>query len=285
VEAFLADSAPGAYERVVERLLASPRYGEHRARYWLDYVRYADTHGIHFDNARAIWPYRDYIIKAYNTNKPFDRFVREQLAGDLLPARTMDELAATGFMRCNLTTNEGGTIPEETYVNQTRDRVEAFGATFLGLTTGCAVCHDHKFDPISQRDFYGLAAYLGNTRDKPWDLNIADPEPVLRIPKPQNRATAELVLARRAELQEKLAARQARAVELMQAWLASGNRPKAVPADGLELRLRLDEGKGDLVKNSAPAAKIAEFKADTNPLIWARTRGSGPRCAWTSFLA
>ncbi|MBL9189855.1 MAG: DUF1553 domain-containing protein [Opitutaceae bacterium] len=268
VEAFVADKSPDAYAKVVDRLLASPRYGEHRARYWLDYVRYADTHGIHFDNYRAIWPYRDYVIRAFNQNKPFDTFVREQLAGDLLPAKTLDQLAATGFVRNNLTTNEGGTIPEEVYVNQTRDRVEAFGATFLGLTTGCAACHDHKFDPISQKDHYGLAAYLGNTAEKPWDLNIAEPAPVLRLPKDENRPAAEFVLRSRGELQEKLNARRARGPELAAAWLAAGNRPKPVASNALELRLRLDENQGDVVKNAAPGAKVKEFKADTNPLVW-----------------
>ncbi len=268
VEAFVADKSSDAYEKLVDRLLASPRYGEHRARYWLDYVRYADTHGIHFDNYRAIWPYRDYVIRAFNANKPFDQFVREQLAGDLLPARKLDELAATGFVRNNLTTNEGGTIPEETYANQVRDRVEAFGATFLGLTTGCAACHDHKFDPISQKDFYGLAAYLGNTAEKPWDLNIAEPAPVLRFPKPETKASAEFVLQARADLQEKIEARRARARELVGAWLRAGNCPNPVGTDGLELRLRLDEGKGDVLLNSAPGAKVAEIKADTNPLVW-----------------
>ncbi|MSU50851.1 MAG: DUF1553 domain-containing protein [Opitutus sp.] len=268
VEAFVADKSPDAYEQLVDRLLANPRYGEHRARYWLDYARYADTHGVHFDNYRAIWPYRDYVVRAFNANKPFDTFVREQLAGDLLPAKSFDQLAATGFVRCNLTTNEGGTIPEEVYVNQTRDRVEAFGATFLGLTTGCAACHDHKFDPILQREHYGLAAYLGNTVEKPWDLNIAEPAPVLRLPKEENRTAAEAVLASRAALQEKLDARRIQARALVGAWLATGNRPKPVSPEALELRLRLDEGKGDVVKNSAAGAKIAEFKADTNPLIW-----------------
>ncbi len=268
VEAFLADKSPDAYAAVVDRLLASPRYGEHRARYWLDYARYADTHGIHFDNYRAIWPYRDYVIRAFNANKPFDTFVREQLAGDLLPAKNFDQLAATGFVRCNLTTNEGGTITEEVYVNQTRDRVEAFGATFLGLTTGCAACHDHKFDPISQKDHYALAAFLGNTAEKPWDLNIAEPPPVLRLPKPETQASAEFVLKARAELRQKLDERRARAESLVAAWLAAGNRPQPVATDGLELRLRLDEGKGDVVKNSAPGAKVAQFKADTNPLVW-----------------
>lgn len=268
VEAFVADKSADAYERVVDRLLASPRFGEHRARYWLDYVRYADTHGIHFDNYRAIWPYRDYVIGAFNSNKRFDTFVREQLAGDLLPARTLDQLAATGFVRCNPTTNEGGTITEEVSVNQTRDRVEAFGATFLGLTTGCAACHDHKFDPFSQKDHYGLAAFLGNTAEKPWDLNIAEPLPVLRLPKPEMTAAAEFVLGQKATLQERLDARRVRGVELTAAWLAAGNKPKPVDATGLELRLRLDEGKGEVLKNSAPRAKVAEFKADTNPLVW-----------------
>jgi cytochrome c553 len=269
VDAFLADSAPGAYERVVDRLLSSPRFGEQRAHYWLDYVRYADTHGIHFDNYRAIWPYRDYVIRSFNQNKAFDRFIREQLAGDLLPARTWDELAATGYIRCNLTTNEGGDIPEETYVNQTRDRVETFGVTFLGLTTGCAACHDHKFDPFTQRDFYQLAAYLNNTAEKSWDSNIADPAPVLRLPRDEDRAAAEVVLARRADLQEKLDARRRRGRELTAAWLAAGHPPAPVSPQGLELRLRLDEGRGDLVKNSAPAALIREFKANSNPLVWA----------------
>lgn len=267
-DAFVADAAFDAYERAVDRLLASPRFGEHRARYWLDYVRYADTHGIHYDNYRAIWLYRDYVIRALNANKPFDQFVREQLAGDLLPAKTMEELAATGFMRCNPTTNEGGTVVEEIFVNQTRDRVEAFGVTFLGLTTGCAACHDHKFDPVTQKDFYGLAAFLNNTAEKPWDLNSAEHKPVLRMPKDLNRSAAKVVFGLRADLKKKLEERRARALELTGAWLAAGNRPKAVASDCLELRLRLDEGKGDTVKNSAPGALGQTFKAETNPLIW-----------------
>ena len=268
VAAFAADLKPGAYEHVVDRLLASPRYGEHRTRYWLDYMRYADTHGIHFDNLRSIWPYRDYVIRAFNANKPFDRFVREQLAGDLLPNRTMDSLTATGFMRSNLTTNEGGTVTEEVFVNQTRDRVESFGPTFLGLTIGCAACHDHKFDPTSQKDFYALAAYLGNTAEKPWDFNTADPAPVLRLPKPEVAATAEFIFSQQAALIDRLEPRRARALELTSAWLAAGNQPKPVSTDGLEIRLKFDEGKGDVVKNSAPKAKVPAFKADTNPLVW-----------------
>ena len=268
VEAFVNDRSRDAYEKVVDRLLASPRFGEHRTRYWLDYVRYADTHGIHFDNLRAIWPYRDYVIRAFNSNKPFDTFIREQLAGDLLPVRNFDGLVATGFVRNNMTTNEGGTITEEIMVNQTRDRVEAFGATFLGLTTGCAACHDHKFDPFTQKDHYSLAAFLGNTAEKPWDLNIADPEPVLRLPKEEMRTSAEFVLLARTDLSERYEARRKRGSELMAEWLRAGNRPLPVATDGLDLRLKLDEGSGQVVKNSAPGAKVSEFKADTNPIVW-----------------
>ena len=268
VAAFVNDRSRNAYEKVVDRLLASPRYGEHRSRYWLDYVRYADTHGIHLDNLRSIWPYRDYVIRAFNANKPFDAFIREQLAGDLLPVRSFDELVATGFVRNNMTTNEGGTITEEIYVNQTRDRVEAFGATFLGLTTGCAACHDHKFDPFTQKDHYSLAAFLGNTAEKPWDLNIAEPEPVVRLPKEETRTSADYILNARTDLSEKYQARRTRGRDLMTEWLTAGHRPQPVATDGLELRLRLDEGKGDVVRNSAPGAKIGEYKADTNPLVW-----------------
>ncbi len=283
VAAFVADQSPDAYEKLVDRLLASPRHGEHRARYWLDYARYADTHGLHFDNYRSIWPYRDYVIRAFNANKPFDQFVREQLAGDLLPARTFDELIATGFVRSNVTTNEGGTIPEEIYVNQTRDRVEAFGATFLGLTTGCAACHDHKFDPITQKDHFGLAAFLGNTAEKAWDANVADPAPVLRLPEEKNRATAEYVLKAHAELQAKLDARSARARELTGEWLAAGNRPQPVSTEGLELRLRCDEGEGDMIKNSAPAAKATGFQADINPLVWGEKSWLWPSMRMNTF--
>ncbi len=150
VDAFLADDAPGAYERLIDRLLASPRYGEHRARYWLDAARYGDTHGLHLDNERSIWPYRDWVVRAFNQNKPFDEFTVEQLAGDLLPNPSLEQQIATGFNRCNVTTSEGGSIDEEYRVRYAVDRTETVGTVFMGLTVGCAACHDHKFDPISQ---------------------------------------------------------------------------------------------------------------------------------------
>lgn len=276
VDAFLTDSSPNAYEKVVDRLLASSRYGEHRAHYWLDYVRYADTHGLHFDNYRAIWPYRDYVIKAFNNNKPFDDFVREQIAGDLLPEQSLDTLIATGFMRSNVTTNEQGSIPEEVFVNLTRDRVETFGVTFLGLTTGCAVCHDHKFDPITQKDVYQLAAFLNNTTEGPMDFNVPDPPPVIRLPDEKNYAAYERLLTARGGVLARLAARRDAAPALMAARLAKGKGPTFVSTDQLELRLRFDEGTGDVVHNSAPHAEIAKFKTHVAPMIWGETNWLWP---------
>ena len=147
VDAFLADDAPDAYERLVDRLLQSPHYGEHMARFWLDAARYGDTHGLHLDNYREMWPYRDWVMRAFNHNMPFDQFTIEQLAGDLLPDPTEDQLIATGFNRCHVTTNEGGSIEEEVYVRNVVDRVVTTGTVFLGLTFDCTRCHDHKYDP------------------------------------------------------------------------------------------------------------------------------------------
>jgi hypothetical protein len=188
VDAFLADQTPEAYERVVDRLLASPSFGEHMARYWLDAVRYADTHGLHFDNERSLWPYRDWVINAFNQNMPFDRFTIEQVAGDLLPKATRQQRIATGFDRCNVTSNEGGSIEEELRVRYTRDRTEAVSTVFLGLTLGCAVCHDHKFDPFTQKEFYQLSAFFNSAADTAMDGNVIAPPPILKLTTPAQDA-------------------------------------------------------------------------------------------------
>ncbi len=177
----------------VDRLLALPQWGEHRARYWLDAARYADTHGIHFDNYREIWSYRDWVIDAFNRNLPFDQFTIEQLAGDLLPNRTLDQQVASGFNRCNITTSEGGAIDEEYLVLYTRDRTETTSQVWLGLTAGCAVCHDHKFDPLTQKEFYSLSAFFNNTTQAAMDGNIKDTPPIVSVP----RRRIEPQLARR----------------------------------------------------------------------------------------
>ncbi len=184
VDAFVKDPSPGAYEKVVNRLLASPQWGEHRGRYWLDAARYGDTHGIHFDNFREMWTYRDWVINAFNANMRFDQFTIEQLAGDLLPNATRDQKVASGFNRCNITSNEGGLIDEEYVVLYARDRTETTSQVWLGLTTGCAVCHDHKYDPIPQKDFYSLSAFFNNTTQSARDGNIKDTPPVIVVPQP-----------------------------------------------------------------------------------------------------
>ncbi len=189
LDAFLADDSPDAYERVVDRLLNSARYGEHLARIWLDAARYADTHGLHLDNERSIWPYRDWVIAAFNRNLPFDQFTIEQLAGDLLPNPSLDQRVATGFNRCNVTTSEGGSIDDEYYVRYAVDRVETTSTVWLGLTAGCAACHDHKFDPLTQKEFYQLFSYFFSLTEKAMDGNALLPPPSVKVPGPIHLVT------------------------------------------------------------------------------------------------
>lgn len=178
---FLNSEAPEAYARLVDDLLSRTSFGEHRARYWLDAARYADTHGLHLDNYREMWPYRDWVINAFNDNMPFDQFTIEQIAGDLLPGATTEQQIATGFNRCNVTTSEGGAIEEEFLVRYAVDRVATTSTVWMGLTTGCAQCHDHKFDPITMKDFYSLFAFFNNTTQPGMDGNRKDSPPVIRI--------------------------------------------------------------------------------------------------------
>ena len=204
VDAFLADGKSGAYERVVARLLQSPRYGEHEARYWLDLARYGDTHGLHLDNERSMWPYRDWVVGAFNRNVPFDQFTVEQLAGDLLPDATQEQKVASGFNRCNVTTSEGGAIDEEFYVRYAVDRTETVGVAFMGLTLGCATCHDHKFDPISQREFYSLYAFFNNMNEKAMDGNALLPPPVMKLPTAEELKRLESLNAAIAPIEQQM---------------------------------------------------------------------------------
>ncbi|MBC9868120.1 MAG: DUF1553 domain-containing protein [Opitutae bacterium] len=187
VDQFVQDSSPHAYENLVERLLENPAYGEHQARIWLDAARYSDTHGLHLDNYREIWPYRDWVIDAFNRNQPFDAFVVEQIAGDLLPNPTLEQRLATGFNRCNPTTSEGGAIDDEYRAIYAKNRVETTATVFLGLTMGCASCHDHKFDPFNQEEFYQFSAFFNNLDGPVMDGNAYDTKPIVVIPKPEHR--------------------------------------------------------------------------------------------------
>ena len=272
VDAFVADQSPQAYEHLVDRLLASPAFGEQRARYWMDYARYADTYGLHYDNNRYIWAYRDYLIRSFNENKPFDQFAREQIAGDLLPPKNLDEVIASGYIRSGVSSNEGGTIPEELRVNIARERAEAYGATFMGLTVGCAVCHDHKYDPTTQKDFYQLTAFFNNIDEQPFNGDKPNWAPVITIPKPQNLAAYNQVMAKRAVLLEQLDAERLQQRALVQHWVDSKQNPaQPVAPDGLLLRLRLDEGGGEVLHNSAPNANPAAFPIGKFKPQWGET--------------
>lgn len=182
VDAFLADTGPRAFERVVDRLLASKSFGEHQARYWLDAARYGDTHGLHLDNYREMWLYRDWVVDALNRNLSYKDFLIQQLAGDLLENPNQSQQIATGFNRAHVTTAEGGSIKQEVFVRNVVDRVETFGTVTMGMTFGCASCHDHKYDPISQREFYQLFAYFNSLDADPMDGNNKRHEPTLKKP-------------------------------------------------------------------------------------------------------
>jgi hypothetical protein len=180
VAAFVADDQPGAYERLVDRLLENPHFGERLALGWLDVVRFADTIGYHSDNPRNVWPYRDWVIASFNDNKPFDHFTIEQVAGDLLPDATVQTRVGSAFNRLLLSTEEGGAQPRDYEARMLTDRVRAIGAAWLGQTTGCAQCHDHKFDPFTTRDFYSLGAFFADIKE-PIVGHLEDGMPVTAV--------------------------------------------------------------------------------------------------------
>ena len=165
IAAFQKDTSPNAYEKLVDRLLASPRYAEQQTMRWLDVVRYADTCGFHGDNAFPAWPYRDYVLHSFRDNKPFDEFTREQLAGDLMPNATVEQRVASAYNRLNRTSAEGGLQPKEYLAKYGADRVRTVAAVWLGGTLGCAECHDHKFDPFTPRDFYSMKAFFADLKE------------------------------------------------------------------------------------------------------------------------
>lgn len=204
----------------IDRLLASPAASEHQARLWLDAARYADTHGIHIDNYRAIWPYRDWVVGAFAQNMPWDQFTIEQIAGDLLPSPSMEQLIATGFNRCLATTGEGGAIPDEYEAIYAKDRVETVSTVWLGLTTGCAACHDHKFDPISTADFYSMAAFFRNNTMRPMDGNNAEHPPNLFIPLLPDRPRWSALEGEIRGLEAELSKRKASAKPDFDSWLS-----------------------------------------------------------------
>jgi len=182
VDAFLADKSTTAYEKVVDRLLTSPRYGENMARYWLDAARYADSHGYHIDSERSIWKWREWVVSAFNNNMPFDEFTTEQLAGDLIPNATLSQKIASGYIRNNMSTGEGGAITEEYQCKYTFDRTETTSTIWLGLTMTCCRCHTHKYDPIQHREYYQLYSFFNNLDESVMDDNKPNPSPFIQLP-------------------------------------------------------------------------------------------------------
>ncbi|MDR3632287.1 MAG: DUF1553 domain-containing protein [Isosphaeraceae bacterium] len=250
VDAFVKDLAPDAYAKLVDRFLNSADWGEHRGRYWLDAARYADSHGIHFDNYREIWTFREWVIRAFNNNVPFDRFTIEQLAGDLLPNATLDQRVASGFNRCNITTSEGGAIDEEYLVLYARDRTETTSLVWMGLTAGCGVCHDHKFDPLSQKEFYSLSAFFNNTTQAAMDGNIKDTPPTLIVPLAPDRARWGTIEKEIADARRLVDERKQSARGDFEKWLTSASPDSVsalIPTEGLLLLARLNEGQGTSV--------------------------------------
>ena len=266
-----------SYLALVDELLKSPAYGEHRARYWLDAARYGDTHGMHFDNYREMWPYRDWVVRAFNKNQPFDQFTVEQLAGDLLPNRTDDQLIATGFQRCNITTNEGGTIDEENLANYAADRVQTMGWVYLGLTTNCAQCHDHKFDPFTMKDFYSMAAFFRNTTQPAKDGNVKDGRgPILVVPSEADRSRWKALPAEIDVAEAKRDERRKAAGKDFNAWLAAA-KPESldsdVPQQGLVAHLPLNEGEGSVVGNVCGGSPKV---TTTGEVMWSPDGKIGP---------
>ena len=243
-DAFVKDKSSNAYEKVVDRLFASPRYGEHMAHYWLDAARYADSQGLHIDNYREMWPYRDWVINAFNRNMRFDEFTVDQLAGDLLPKATLDQKIASGFQRCNVTTNEGGSVPAEVEAMYARDRADTTGTVWMGLTVGCATCHDHKFDPIAQKEMYAMTAFFRNTTQYPLDGNVPDTPPIVTVPPAADRKKWDELEQRRAELKTVLAGARSSSVAGFESWLRSpARRAVAEPFPGSQLlQLSLNDG-------------------------------------------
>ncbi len=240
VDAFLGDKSPGAYERVVDRLLSSPRYGERMAMQWLDLARYADTHGFHIDSHRDMWPWRDWVISAFNKNLPFDRFTIWQLAGDLLPEATREQKLATGFNRNHMINFEGGAIPEEYQTEYVVDRVDTTATVWMGMTMGCARCHDHKYDPIKQKDFYRFFAFFNTIPERGLDGRTGNAEPFLPLPTPPEEARLESLTAQIIAREESLT-EEATAAAMFGTWekTRAGTLPEP-PRAGLTAHYELD---------------------------------------------
>ena len=244
VREFLSDTGPDAYEKQVDRLLDSPHYGERMAMQWLDLARYADTHGFHIDGRRDMWQWRDWVISAFNDNKPFDRFTVEQLAGDLLPEATLDQRIATGFNRNHMINHEGGAIPAEYHTEYVVDRVETVSTVWLAMTMGCARCHDHKYDPITQKEFYEFYAFFNSVDELGLDGVNGNAVPMLQLPDTSQQARLDQLDEAIRSVQADLPESRVRSQVAEWESVARGTIPHA-SKEGLEAHYEMDGGFAD----------------------------------------
>ena len=262
VDAFLQDNSADAYEKLVDRLLASPRYGERMALDWLDAARYADTHGYHIDSGRDMWKWREWVIDAFNSNMPFDRFTVEQLAGDMLPNATLAQKIASGFNRNHMINYEGGAIPEEYAAAYVMDRVSTTGTVWLGLTVACAQCHDHKYDPLTQKEYFQLYAFFNNVNENGLDGKKGNAVPVLKLPTPEQVAALDAIGKSIASVEQKLAGAMPEVDAAQAEWeksaAAGGGNADWVVLDPAELA---SAGKATLTKRDDKSV----FASGTNP--------------------
>ncbi len=244
VAAFANDSSPGAYEALVDRLLQDAHYGERMAIAWLDVVRFADTIGYHSDNPRNIWPYRDWVIQSFNDNKPFNRFTIEQIAGDLLPDADQQTRVGSAFNRLLLSTEEGGAQPKDYEARMLADRVRAIGTVWLGQTTGCAQCHDHKFDPFTTRDFYSLGAFFADI-EEPILGRREDGMTVITPPQEQQLATLEAAARKRSKRSRRsyLSSTRPNVNGKRISWRTTSRCPNCVPMRRLPMQQSKPHGK------------------------------------------
>jgi len=260
VEAFVRDPSPQAYENLVDRLLASPHYGERMAYRWLDAARYADTHGYQEDTERDMWRWRDWVIDAFNRNMPFDQFAVEQLAGDLLPGATLAQKIATGFNRNHRGNGEGGIVDEEYHVEYVADRLETTFTVFQGLTIGCARCHDHKYDPFTQKEYYQLYAYFNNVPDRGRYFKHGNQPPFVAAPTPEQEAALARLDARIRAVRERLAALEPEIAQGLRQWAALA--AQAEPFDySYDRRLVFHRGPAERFDGSrfVDAGDVADF--------------------------
>ncbi len=251
VDAFVADDAPDAYERLVDRLLASPHYGERMAQDWMDVARYADTNGYHIDNHRDLWKWREWVVGAFNKNQPFDRFTVEQIAGDLLPGATVEQKIASGFNRNTMVNFEGGADPDEYLTKYVVDRVTTTATVYMGATLACAECHDHKYDPFTQKDFYRFYGFFNTIDEKGLDGNFKSPQPLLQVPTADQESRRDEIAGRLASLVDALKGPLPEADSAQEEWESRQSAIRANPSLGW---VAVDPA-GALSRNAASLAK------------------------------